>query len=194
MRPLLFLTAAVVLASGTGPSAAQDKKPAWWDKAVKKVEATFDPPEAKPGQTVTLKLTVELHEGYYTYPLKQEDENAASMVNKLVFPKGGAVVFVGEAEDPEDYKAKAEPLLGIKELRYYPKKVVYERKAVVPPSQAAGAVAVKLPEFRLTVCDQDNCFPSRKLPVEAKLKVLDAPAVAVDPKYAAEVEKARGGK
>ncbi len=193
MRPLLLLTAAAAFALAAGPSAAQDKKPAWWDKAVKKVEAAFDPAEAKPGQTVTLKLTVELHDGYYTYPLKQEDKAAAWMVNKLAFPEAGAVVFVGEPIDADDYKTKAEPELGIRELRYYPKKVVYERKAVVRPSQKPGEVAVKLPEFRLTVCDANNCYPARKLTPEAKLKVLDGPAVPVDPKYAGELKKAAGG-
>jgi hypothetical protein len=193
MRPLLFLTAAAALALAAGPSAGEDKKPAWWDKAVKKLEVAFDPAEAKPGQTVTLKLTVELHEGYYTYPTKQEDKAAEGMVNKLAFPDPGVVVFVGETIDADDYKTKAEPELGIRDLRYYPKKVVYERKAVVRPSQKPGEVAVKLPEFRLTICDANNCFPARKLTPEAKLKVLDAPPVPVDPKYADEVKKAPGG-
>ena len=43
---------------------------------MKKVEAKFDPAEAKPGQTVTFKLTVELNDGYYTYPTRQADKAA----------------------------------------------------------------------------------------------------------------------
>ena len=187
MRPLLFLAATVALSA---PAAAEDKKPAWWDKAVKKVEASFDPAEARPGQTVTLKLTVELHDGYYTYPTRQEDKAAEGMVNKLVFPDAGSVVFVDKTVDPLDYLTKAEPLLGIRDLRYHPKKVVYERKAVVRPSQKPGEVAVKVKEFGLTVCDANNCYPARKLTPEAKLKVLDAPAVPVEAKYAEEVRKA----
>ena len=187
MRPLLFLTATVFL---TAHATAQDKKPAWWDKAVKKVEAKFDPAEAKPGQTVTLKLTVELHDGYYTYPTKQEDKNAEAMVNKLVFPDAGAVVFVGETINPGDYLTKAEPLLGIRDLRYHAKTVVYERKAVVRPTQKPGEAAVKVKEFGLTICDANNCYPARKLTPEATLKVLDGPAVPVEAKYADEVRKA----
>jgi hypothetical protein len=193
MRPLLFLVSAALLTLAAGQSAAEDKKPAWWDKAVKKVEAAFHPAEAKPGQTVTLKLTVELHEGYYTYPTRQKDEAAEGMVNKLVFPDAGAVVFVGETTDPDGYKTKAEPIIGIRELRYYPEKVVYERKAVVAPSQRPGEVAVKVKEFALSVCDANNCFPPRKLTPEARLKVLDGPPVPVDPKYSDEVKKAKGG-
>jgi hypothetical protein len=190
MRPLLFLSAIVFL---TADAPAQDKKPAWWDKAVKKVEATFDPAEARPGQTVTFKLTVELHDGYYTYPTRQEDKNAEAMVNKLVFPDAGAVVFVGETADPAEYQTRAEPLLGIKDLRYYPKKVVYERKAVVRPTQTPGAAAVKVKAFGLTVCDANNCYPARKLTPEATLKVLNGPAVPVEAKYADDVRKATAG-
>jgi hypothetical protein len=187
MRPLLLLAATALLSA---PAAAQDKKPAWWDKAVKKVEAKFDPAEARPGQTVTLKLTVELHDGYFTYPTRQEDKAAEGMVNKLVFPEAGPVVFVGETADPLDYLTKAEPLLGIRDLRYHTKKVVYERPAVVRQTQKPGDVAVKVKEFGLTICDANNCFPARKLTPEAKLKVLDGPVAPVEAKYADEVRKA----
>jgi hypothetical protein len=157
---------------------------------VKSVEATFEPAEAKPGQTVTLKLTVTLEEGYYTYPLVQEDKAAAGMVNKLEFPKAGTLVFVGEAYDPAGAKTKAEPVLGIEEMKYYTGTVVFERKAVVSPAAKGGEATVQLPKFLLSVCDKDNCFPPKTLKPEAKLKVLDGPAVAVDKKYAEEVEKA----
>lgn len=161
---------------------------------VKSINATFEPTEAKPGQTVTLKLTVTLEDGYYTYPLVQTDKAAVSMVNKLEFPKGGSVVFVGDAYDPANPKKKAEPVVGIEELLYYTGTVVYERKAVVSPSAKPGEVAVQLPKFSLSVCDKDNCFPPKTHKPEATLKVLDGPAVAVDKKYAAEVEKAAKDK
>ena len=130
---------------------------------VKAVEAKFEPAEAKPGQTVTLKLTVTLEDGYYTYPLVQTDKAAAGMVNKLDFPKPGAVVFVGESLDPAGAKAKAEPILGIESMLYYTGTVVYERTAVVSPTAKAGEVAVELPKFLLSVCDKDNCFPPKTL-------------------------------
>ena len=85
---------------------------------------------------------------------------------------------------------KAEPLLGIKDLRYYEKKVVYERKAVVRPTQKPGEVVVQFKEFGLTICDANNCYPARKLTPETKLTILDAPAVPVDAQYADEVKKA----
>jgi hypothetical protein len=57
-----------------------------------------------------------------------------------------------------------------------------------------GALKVQIPEFRLSVCDKDNCFPAKKLTPELAIKVLDGPAVEVPAKYAAEVEKALKGK
>ena len=66
--------------------------------------------------------------------------------------------------------------------------------AVASPTAKAGEVAVELPKFLPSVCDKDNCFPPKTLKPEAKLKVLDGPAVAVDKKYAEEVEKALKAK
>ena len=89
---------------------------------------------------------------------------------------------------------KAEPVLGIESMLYYTGTVTYERTAVVSPTAKAGEAAVELPKFLLSVCDKDNCFPPKTHKPEAKLKVLDGPAVAVDKKYAEEVEKALKAK
>lgn len=188
----LGLLAAALVAAQPGPPAAARQKSDWFAKAVKKVEAKFEPAEAKPGQTVTFRLTVDLNDGYYTYPTSQPDKAAATMTNQLKFPDTGPVVFVGGVIDPPVYDVKAEPDLGIKELRVNPGTVVYSRKAVVSPKAAAGPVSVKLPAFRLQVCDKNNCFAPKAVPVEAALKVLDGPPVPVDPAYAAEVAKAAG--
>ena len=184
--------AILALALGVAALPASDKNPPWFDKAVKKVEASFEPAEAKPGQTVVFKLTVSLNPGYHTYPVVQPDKAAAGMVNKLAFPDPAGVVFVGETRDPLDFKTKAEPELGIAELVYIPGTAVYERKAVVSPKATPGPLTVKIPSFKLNVCDKDNCFPAKALTPEATLKVLDGPAVPVEAKYADEVKKALG--
>jgi hypothetical protein len=165
-----------------------------FDKAVKGVTATFEPAAAKPGQTVTMTITVTLNDGYYTYPLKQADRQAQNMVNKITFPDPGAVVFVGEPTDPPNPQVKAEPLLGIKQMAICTGAVVYTRQAVVSPTAKAGAVTVTVPKVVLSVCDKDNCFPPKTLSPEAKLTVTDGPAVPVEAKFADEVKKALGGK
>jgi hypothetical protein len=181
--------AAVLAAPGSG---AED----WYAKAVKKVEGSFSPAEAKPGQTVTFSLTVQLNEGYHTYPTIQMDKGAANfgLVNEIKFPDAGKVVFVGEVQDPKDIKTKSEPDLKILELQYCTGTVVYTRKAVVSPKAPAGMAAVKLKAFNLSVCDKDRCFPPKKVEVEAALKILDGPAVPVEKDFADEVKKALGEK
>lgn len=189
---LVGLLAAALVAAQPGTEAGARQKTDWFAKAVKSVSAKFEPAEAKPGQTVTFRLTVDLNDGYYTYPTAQADKAAATMTNQLKFPAPGAVVFVGAVTDPPIFDEKSEPDLGIKAYRVNPGTAVYTRKAVVSPKAAAGPVSVKLPAVRLQVCDKNNCFPPKAVPVEATLKVLDGPAVPVDPAFAAEVAKAAG--
>src|SRR4051812_43688405 len=160
------IAVAALLALAPGSASAQK----WYEKAVKKVEGKFTPAEAKPGQTVTFTLTVELNDGYFTYPTVQPDPKAADVVNLLKFPDPGAVIFVGNTQDPKDFHTKAEPTVGIKALRYNTGTVTYTRKAVVSPKAAPGMAAVKLDAFTLSVCDQKNCFPAKMVPVEATLK------------------------
>jgi hypothetical protein len=185
MLVLLIPAAAVALLPGR-PAAAQG----WYEKAVKGVSAKFDPAEAKPGQTVTFTLTLELNAGYYTYPTAQPDKTAAAYTNTIKFPDPAAVVFVGTVQDPKEFQTKSEPDLGIQELRTVQGKVTFTRKAVVSPKASAGPATVKLSAFKLSVCDATNCYPPKDVTVEAALKVLDGPPVAVEKAYADEVRKA----
>ena len=184
--------AAVALALALAPASRAGGQ-RWYERAVKKVEASFDPAEAKPGQTVTFRVTVELNDGFHTYPTVQTDKAAEGMVNVLKFPAAGDVIFVGAVEDPKGALTKAEPEAGIKEMRYYPGTATFTRKAVVSPRAAAGPVAVKLDAFKLSVCDKENCFPPKAVPVEASLKVLSG-SVEVEKQYAEEVAKALAAK
>jgi hypothetical protein len=187
-----FLVPVLLVAFYVTPSpAADDDGPA---KGVKTVEATVEPTEAKPGQTVTLKITVELAGGFHTYPTRQSDKNASSMVNKIAFPDVAGLIFVGEVIDPTNPETKAEPELGIKELKTYSGTIVYERKAVVSPKANSGEQVVKLKAVRLTVCDATNCYPPKTLTPQARFKVLDGPAVPVEKAYQDEVTKALEGK
>ena len=154
---------------------------------------TFDPAAAKPGQTVTLTVTVVLPAGRHTYPTRQPDKAAADFVTTLKFPAAGPVVFVGDVTDPVKFTAKSEPELGIKELRTVAGTVTFTRKLVVNPRQAAGPLTVSLPELKLPVCEGDRCEPAKLFKPAGTLTVLPGPAVAVEPKYAAAVEKALAG-
>jgi hypothetical protein len=192
LRSLLALPLALAAASACPQFDAP--KGGWYEKAVKKVEAKFDPAEAKPGQTVTFKLTVELNDGYHTYPVEQPDKAAATMTNIIKFPDPDTLIFVGSTADPKDFETKAEPELGIKELRTMSGTVTFTRKAVVSPKASPGPATAKLASFKLLVCDKSNCFPPKAVPVEASLKVLPGPAVAVEKAFADEVNKALADK
>ncbi len=181
------LLACAFLLASTGFAGAQTAK-----EAVKKVEATFEPATAKPGETVTLKIKVELAEGYHTYPVVQPSEEARFSANKLTFPTDGPLVFVGETVDPVSPKSKTITDTVSKdtyELHYYPGGGTWVRKAVVLPTAKAGPATSKI-KLRLLVCDADNCFPPKAIDLEATIKVSDSPAVEVEKRYRAEVERA----
>lgn len=189
-RIRMFALFGLGLAVLPGLPAAQ-KKPTFYDKAVKKLEAKFEPAEAKPGQTVTFQIVMEMNKGFHTYPTEQPEKAAENFVNVVKFPKPGAVIFVGKLADPKEFETHAEPMLGIKELHVLTGKAVYTRKAVVSPQAKPGPLEVKLDAFEVMVCDKSNCFP-KKVPLSAKLKVLDGPGLPVEKQYAEEV--ARAGK
>ena len=160
--------------------------------AVESVEARFEPAQAQPGQTVTLKLTVTLKPGWHTYPTVQPDENARAQSNKIGFPTAGAVIFVDKLQEPANPESKAEPVLDIQKLLFYSGKATWERKAIVA-LDATGELAIKLPNVKLMVCDENTCLPPKTVPVTAKLTVAGAP-VAIEARYRDEVAKALQAK
>ena len=167
------------------------QKPEWFGRAVREFAVTCDPAEAKPGQTVTLKIALHLADGYTVYPTKQTDPAAEGMVSKITYPSSGSAIFVGDPGDPAGAKSKAEPELGIVALKYYSGKVTWERAFVVDPAQKPGELAVTVPSLKFAICDKQSCFPPKGFAAGAKLKVLGGPPVPVEAKYAAEVAKAR---
>ena len=101
------------------------------------------------------------------------------------------MVFVGETVDPADYQTKAEPDGRHQGAAVLPGKVVYKRKAVVSPKAAAGRGGGEGEGVQADGVRREQLLPGPKtLTPEAKLKVLDGPAVAVEKEYADEVRKA----
>ena len=184
MKAFPYILVSVVLFYASSAALAQPS----FEQIVKKADAKFEPADAKPGQTVTLKITLQLLDGWHTYPLFQPDKAAKTYINKITFPEGGALVFVGESDDPAGAKEKSEPLASIEKMFVYPGGATWERKAVVLPNTKAGTVSSKI-KFRVLVCDKDNCLPPKTIEIEATLKVAGEP-VKVDPKYQKEIDKA----
>src|SRR5438270_2671137 len=146
MYRLRILAALTLLAAIALPAAARPPRGSKdFDAVARRVEAHFEPATAKPGETVTWKLTIELVPGWHTYPSMQLEEEASSSVNAFTFPAPGDVIFVDQLRDPPAPRVKAEPALNVKALHYYEDTAVWERKAVVSPKAAQGEKAVTVP-------------------------------------------------
>lgn len=182
MRQLVM--ACVVAGVAVSSAFAQGGKK--FKDVVPTVKATVEPTEAKRGETVTWKLTVEVIPGWHTYPTKQTDPNAESFVNKITFPKPGDVIFVDQLQEPANGIKQPDKDLDIKEYTVYEGKVTWTRKFVVSPNAKPGKLTIKVP-VKVLACDK-SCIDG-KVDVEVDLTVSDKPAVAVDPKFAAEVAK-----
>ncbi len=178
------------------PADAHAQRARSFEQTLKRYDIRFEPAEARPGETVTLKITLEPVDGFFTYPVVQPDARAKGQVNRIAFPAPGPVIFVGPFGDPAGAKSKVEPILDNANKLYYVGPTTWERKAVVSPNAQPGLVTVALKspaglETKFQVCDEEGCFNSRGT-VTAKLTVLSGPAVPVDSKYKDEVEKALG--
>jgi thiol:disulfide interchange protein DsbD len=156
---------------------------------VAKVNVTLQPATAARGQTVTLKITVELAGGWHTYPTEQLDPEARDQVNKFQFPDTKDVVFVGTLEDPAGFVTTADLSLNIKAMRQYQGKVVWERPLVVRPDATPGKTKVKV-VLTVLACDESHCLPPARVTPELDLTVTDAPPQEVESQYREQVQKA----
>ncbi|MBA4065424.1 MAG: hypothetical protein C0501_17265 [Isosphaera sp.] len=186
----LALAAAAALLLPAAPAPAQfDDPPRKGDKfdQVGAVALEVVPAKARRGETVTVRLTVTPKAGAWTYPTKPDDPNQTSK-NSIRLPQGpGDVIYVTPVVDPPGAEVK---FGGTDQV--YAKPATWEFAAVVSPKATPGTKTVGVADgTNLQVCNDENCFPARRLPTAA-LEVLDGDPVPVDPKYAAAVEKALG--
>lgn len=156
------------------------------------VSAVFEPAQAKPGQVVTLKLTVTPKERNWTYPADPPEGQLSR--NLIEFPPPGDVVFVGKLIDPEGWKTKKDEANPLKKIRYYGEPTTWVLTAVVSPKATAGKKTITLKGTQVQVCiPQGNCFTTDlNEPPTAELVVLDGPPMPVPSEYAAEVQAAAG--
>lgn len=154
-------------------------------------KAVIEPKQARPGETVTFKLTVTPKGDAWTYPAGVTEQLSKNTLN---LPKPGALIFVGGVTDPTGWKEKPSVEPGLKD-RYYPDPVTWELRAVVSPKADPGAKTVALGlGTQIMVCNDAGCFYSDlKNPPAAAFEVTAGPAVPVEAKFRDEVEKALGG-
>lgn len=167
----------IVVSFGTCTSA---QNPTFND-VVKKVEAKFNKATVTRGQAIKWTLTIDLADGWHTYPTVQADPKADSYVNKIKFPATGDAVFVGKLVEPK----------GIEKVEDDAKIVMvegigtWERTVVIRPDAKPGKIKIAVP-VKILAC-ADRCLPPQTVNAEAVIEISDGPAVPVDPKYAAEL-------
>jgi len=161
-----------------------------FDVAVPKRELTIEPAEAQAGQVVTLRLHLEMADGWHTYPTVQPDPGASSQVNRIEEPQstGGPVLIpLGPWKDPMGSESRDASEIMIKELHFYHGSVTWEMKAVVSPKATARVTKITVPT-RLLACDKDSCLPPRKVVLETPFAVL-AGTAPVNPEFQDSINK-----
>jgi thiol:disulfide interchange protein DsbD len=178
-----YLLPLIALALAAGPARAQEfddpgAKPKRFADAVA-ATLTVDPTQAKPGETVTVKLTLTPRAGWHTYPFNPPPGQASK--NDWAPAKGGPLVFQPFADPP------AKPNPEAKGEVYYDGTVTWEIKATVAADAAPGPATVTLGETQLQVC-KEQCLNSRErdLPTAAFIVLpgdrSSPPPAAVPPK------------
>lgn len=162
------------------------------DDRVKSIEAKIEPPEAKPGQTVTYKITIKLLPGFHTYPTKQPDPTHSDDVSKITFADTPELIFVEPVTDPPGAKVKPGDKAGF--VSYYEEEASFEAKAVVAPdaTPTEKGKGIKPKRVQMTVCDENNCVPIVR-DLSAPLKIV-AGSVPVDAKYKDAVDRAMSSR
>jgi len=155
MKHLIIVVALFVIGS---PAPAQfGARPRSADEVITKAAAKLTPTTAKRGETITWSFTVDLMPGWHTYPTRQPDPEADSYKTTIKPPKPGDLIFVGLPQDPPNPIKKAEPVLKIKELRYYENSATFELKAVISPKATPGEKKVTV-RITFLVCDEQGCL------------------------------------
>lgn len=156
-----------VLSTARAADAAAIPVPAGLQVAVKTIDVTIDPASASPGQTVTWRLTLDLQDGWHTYPAEQPgaDELVKAFVTTFKWPGAAETAFVGKLKDP-DPKLHEED--GLK-LLILEGKVVWERPLKVAASAPPGDKTVRV-KLAGQVCT-NKCVPMN-IDVAAQLTVV----------------------
>jgi thiol:disulfide interchange protein DsbD len=144
------------------------------DDVLSRIEARFEPATAKPGDSVTWIMTVEVVPGWHTYPTVQTDPEALSNVVVIKFPKTGNLTPTGPIIEPSNPIEKAYPELKIKKAYEYEGTVVWSQRMTLGNTTEPGPLVYKVPVTFL-VC-KENCIREKR-DVAATLTVRGEPHV-----------------
>ncbi len=149
-----------------------------------KVSVEVIPAKARPGEVVTVKLTITPAEGCTTYPFFADQTSKNTLAPRADFP----LVFVGPLKNPDGAVPKKSATNEFEQV--YKSATTWELKAVVSPKATAAAGPLDLKVF-LQIC-KVKCDYVRQ--VSIPLEILAGEAKAVPPEYAGWVAAHASGK
>jgi thiol:disulfide interchange protein len=144
------------------------------------LEMTLDKTAARPGETVSLTLTMNIKPQYHTYPLAQPFPEAGAFTSSLLRPKFGEFIFVGELTGPHGEVMMRDGAM----VEWVTNSAEWKWQFVVHPEARPGKRMIKL-RGTLPACNDNDCVNGS--PPDMEFEVL-AGARPVDSKYKAEVE------
>ncbi len=159
-----------------------------------KVTVEVTPKEAKPGETVQVKLTVETKPGAWTYPVKPKDPGQPGSNRINWEPRLADLIPVGAIIDPPNPKVGPREDEPGKMKEYYTGLVTWTLSAVVSPRATPGVKKVPLEGSSVQVCGKlsngnEVCLNTGKNEIAAEITVLESSPVPVELKYASIVDK-----
>ena len=147
----------------TAPAMADDApKPAKKDnaEALKPTQATLttsvEPAEAKPGDTVSFKVTAKLDPGFHIYKYSKENGDGPVPTSFDFFDHAG-LETEGDwkaSRDPEKHKDANFPDLAA--VEYYEDEVTWTIKVKIPADASPGKKTLRC-QARYMICDDKTC-------------------------------------
>jgi thiol:disulfide interchange protein DsbD len=168
--------AARVLASDEPPKPAQKDSPTRAKPKDVTLRLTVAPAQARPGETVSLKVTAKLSPGWhiYTQAKTQEGDGPRKTVFDLFDPAGLEVA--GDWKASRKPESKAEPAFENQVFEYFEDEVTWSIPLKIPAGAPPGNKEIHC-QASYQVCNAQSCsFPGRWTLNEAALTVLPAEA------------------
>lgn len=128
--------------------------------------------EGKPGDTITLKLNLDVKPGFHTYPSVQKDSNSSNFVTsvRVKNEKDASVERSGNVKEPEP-KDKLEVALGAT-VSYFDSPVTLEVPLKIKSNATAGKTKFTI-SLVTQVCDKMGCIPFTK-PFDFEINIKPA--------------------
>ena len=157
---------------------------------VGEIAAEVFPAKAKPGEVVTLKITVTPKRGWYTYPMNVPTGQTGRNLLKPESnpePQLRSLYIVGAVDDPEGWIEKTSTDRAPLKDRVYKQPATWILKAIVSPNAALGSQPVSFDGIAIQICDT-SCLNAREADFpKLSLEVLPGSPVAIPAEYQAEL-------